>query len=356
MKILVICQCYYPEQFRINDICEELVKQKNEVTVLTGLPNYPEGKVPKEYRFFRKRKENINGVNIIRTFEIGRRTGILFRILNYCSYMISASIKAMFLSKKYDCVYVYQLSPVTMAIPGIIYKKKNKKKLHLYCLDLWPASLTAGGIRKESCFYKIMKKLSVWIYQNADTISITSKNFKKYFEEELDIKNKKIVYLPQYAESLYEDINKTNEVKEDTNFVFAGNIGEAQSVETIIKAANEIKEEKIKIHIVGDGSRLEECEEMTKNMNLKNVVFYGKRPINEMKSFYELADAMLITLKKDEIINMTLPGKVQSYMMAGKPIIGAIDRRNQSSYRRSRMWVLCRIRRLYKPCKETFTI
>lgn len=357
MKILVICQRYYPEQFRINDICGELVKKENEVTVLTGLPNYPEGKVPKEYKFFRKRKENINGANVIRTFEIGRRTGTLFRILNYCSYMISASIKAMFLSKDYDCVYVYQLSPVTMAIPGIIYKKKNKKRMHLYCLDLWPASLTVGGIKKGSFFYNIMKQVSRWIYANADTISITSKNFKKYLEEELSIGNKEILYLPQYAEKLYSDVITTHdESKENVNFVFAGNIGEAQSIETIIKAANEIKDEKIKIHIVGDGSSLEECKEMAKSMDLKNVEFYGKRSINEMKSFYELADAMLITLKKDEIINMTLPGKVQSYMAAGKPIIGAIDRRNKNGYRRSGMWILCRSRRLYKFSKENVTI
>lgn len=346
MKILVICQCYYPEQFRINDICEELVKKENKVTVLTGLPNYPEGKVPKEYKFFKKRKETHNGVNIIRTFEIGRRKGSVFRILNYCSYMISASLKAIFLSRDYDCVYVYQLSPVTMAIPGIIYKKKNKKKLHLYCLDLWPASLTAGGIKKESYFYRLMKKVSRWIYKSADTISITSKKFEEYLEQELGIKNKKIIYLPQYAEKAYNDINVKDNFEKEVNFVFAGNIGEAQSVETIINAANEITDERIKIHIVGSGSNLEECKELAKNMGLKNVIFYGKKTINEMKYFYEMADAMLITLKKDDVINMTLPGKIQSYMAASKPIIGAIDRRNKKDYKGSRVRVLCRRRRL----------
>ena len=145
-------------------------------------------------------------------------------------------------------------------------------------------------------------------------------------------------------------------MKEDTNFVFAGNIGEAQSVETIIKAANEINDEEIKIHIVGEGSSLEKCKEMAKSMSLKNVEFYGKKSIDEMKSFYELADAMLITLKRDEVINLTLPGKVQSYMAASKPIIGAIDRRNKNSYRRSRMWILCRNRRLYWTSKENIAI
>lgn len=332
MKILVVCQYYYPEQFRINDICEELVKLGNNVTVLTGLPNYPEGKIPKEYKFLKKRKETINGVNIIRNWEIGRRKGSIFRILNYCSYMISASIKAFFLPNDYDVVYVYQLSPVTMAIPGILYKKKNNKKLQLYCLDLWPASLTTGGIKEESLFYKMMKKISHWIYKNADAIAITSKQFEKYIKEELDLLNKKIIYLPQYAENLYCDVKEKKEVKEETNFLFAGNIGEAQSVETIIKAANEIKNENIKINIVGDGICLSGCKELANEYHLKNVIFYGKRPISDMKLFYEKADGMLVTLKNDNVINMTLPGKVQSYMAARKPIIGAINRRNTRTY------------------------
>ena len=135
MKILAICQYYFPEQFRITNICEELVKEGKSVTVLTGLPNYPKGYVEKEYKWFRRRKEKINGVQVLRTWEIGRRTGNLFRILNYFSYALSASFKALFLGKKYDVVYVYQLSPILMVIPGIIYKKIYKKKLVLYCLD-----------------------------------------------------------------------------------------------------------------------------------------------------------------------------------------------------------------------------
>lgn len=342
MKILVVCQYYYPEQFRINDICEELVKVGNEVTVFTGLPNYPTGIVPREYKFFKKRKEKINGVNVIRNWEIGRRQGSIFRILNYCSYAISASIKAFFLPNDYDCVYVYQLSPVTMAIPGIIYKKKNNKKLHLYCLDLWPASLMTGGITKKSIFYKLMKKVSTWIYKSADTISITSEEFEKYLREELKLEKKEISYLPQYAEEMYNNTKLSDSLKESVNFVFAGNIGKAQSVKTIVMAASKVTNKNIKIHIVGDGSSLEECKKIAKDLNLKNIIFYGRKPINEMETFYQMADAMIVTLKKDDIISMTLPGKVQSYMAASKPIIGAIDRRNKKAYKKNLLWILCR--------------
>lgn len=329
MKILVVCQYYYPEQFRINDICEELVKKGNDVTVITGLPNYHTGIVPKEYKFFRRRKEKINDVNVIRCWETGRRKGSLFRILNYCSYVISASIRIMFLSKQYDCVYVYQLSPVTMAIPGVLYKKKNKKKLHLYCLDLWPASLSIAGIEKEKLFYKIMKRISKWIYKNADTISITSKEFEIYFREELKLKNKEFIYLPQYAEELYSNSELSNVLKESIDFVFAGNIGKAQSVETIVRAASKITNPNIKIHIVGDGSDLIDCKLLAKDLDLKNIIFYGRKSLSEIEVFYKMADAMIVTLKKDDIISMTLPGKVQSYMAARKPIIGSSDRRNK---------------------------
>lgn len=324
MKILVICQYYYPEQFRINDICEELVKKGNEVTVLTGLPNYPEGVVPKEYKFFRKRQENIKGVHVIRTWEVGRRKGSLYRIINYCSYMISASLKVLFMKKQYDCVYVYQLSPVTMAIPGIIYKKLSKKKMHLYCLDLWPASLTMGGVNENTKFYKIVKRVSSWIYNKADTIMITSEQFKKYLSKELEVRTKTI-YMPQYAEEIYKKTKMKKNTKQTIDLLFAGNIGNTQSVETIIKAADRIKDKRIKIHIVGNGSSYEECVQLSKKLELGNIKFYGRKKIEEMNVFYQNADAMLITLKKDKNLSMTLPGKVQSYMAAGKPIIGAID-------------------------------
>lgn len=326
MNILVISQHYYPEQFRITDICETLIKKGHKVTVLCGLPNYPSGIVPKEYKFFKRRKETINNVKVIRCFEIGRRKGKLYRILNYISYMISASLKAIFLKKEFDSIFVYQLSPITMAMPAIIYKKTHKnKKINLYCLDLWPDSLLVENFSKDGKIYKAIKKLSKWIYMRCDSIAVTSKEFQNYFKEELDI-TKEIIYMPQYAEDLY--INQENEEqkeKDTINFVFAGNIGKAQSVETIINAAKELKNKNIKIHIVGDGSSLEKCKILVQELNLSNVIFYGRKPIEQMSKYYNMADAMLITLSNNEVINKTVPGKLQSYMAARKPIIGAIS-------------------------------
>lgn len=327
MKILVVCQYYYPEPFRISDICETLVENGHDVTVLTGLPNYPEGRILKEYRYGRKRKEVINGVKVIRSFEIGRGKRKVTLFLNYFSFAFSASLKTLMMKEKFDVVLVNQLSPVMMAIPALIYKMRQNKKVLLYSLDLWPASLAAGGISENSIIYKIFMIISKWIYKSADYILVTSGLFIKYFEETLGLDIKKINHLPQYAEDLFaETIETSKNDKDKYNFVFAGNIGDMQSVDTIVKAANEIRDySNITFHIVGDGSKLQECKMLSQKLSLDNVKYYGRRPVSEMPIFYSIADAMLITMKDNQILSYTLPGKVQSYMAAGKPIIGSIN-------------------------------
>ncbi|MEH7106450.1 glycosyltransferase family 4 protein [Bacillus sp. JJ1764] len=340
MKILVICQYFYPEQFRVNDICFELAKEGNQVTVLTGLPNYPSGLIDKKYKYFKNRNEKINGVNVYRSWLLGRGKGIKKLAVNYLSFAISSTVKAFFLKKDFDIILVYQLSPVTMAIPGILLKRITKKPLIIYCHDLWPESMVSGGISTESKVYNLLLKFCKWIYKSADYIFTSSKLFKEYFVNTLEIKER-IIHLPVYAESLFENI-PIKENNEFTNLVFAGNIGEMQSVETIIFAANELRnEEKIKFHIVGDGSLREKCEELAFHLKLKNITFHGQHPISSMPRFYEMADAFLVTLKKNKIISYTLPNKVQSYMAAGKPILGAIDGETQIVINEANCGICC---------------
>ena len=326
MKILVVCQHFYPETFRINDICFELVKKGHQVTVLTGLPNYPKGKILKEYRFFKNRNQKINGVDIRRCSLVGRGKTTIKMGINYIWFAIFGSLKALFMKKDFDVIYVYQLSPITMAWPAIVVKKLKKIPLIIHCLDQWPISVTTGPISKKNLLYKILYKISVWTYNKADKITISSKSFKKYFEEELHInsKDKGLDYYPSYAESDYENLKE--EKNDDFDLLFAGNIGPAQSVETIIEAAKILKNHKsIKFHIVGDGLSKENCAKMVEKYKLENVVFYGFHAVSEMPKFYSKADAFLITMVNNEVVNNTLPAKVQSYMVAGKPIIGAIS-------------------------------
>lgn len=324
-KILVICQYYKPEPFRISDICEEMVKRGHEVTVVTGIPNYPMGEIYHGYEDNKKQDEVINGVHVHRCFTIPRKTGTAHRLLNYYSYPMSSSRYIESLPGDYDVVFINQLSPVMMAKAGIRYAKKHHKKTVLYCLDLWPESLVAGGVDRTSVVYKVFHKESEKIYKVVDQILVTSRSFTEYFEKEFGIRN--VEYLPQYAEDLFNPEQCRKEPDDYINLMFAGNIGTAQSVDTIVKAAKLCKDIKnLRWHIVGDGIELENLKKMATGLP---ITFYGRKLVDEMPTYYAMADAMLVTMEKDPVLSLTLPGKVQSYMAAGKAIIGAIDGETQ---------------------------
>ena len=226
------------------------------------------------------------------------------------------------LENDFDVVFVYQLSPVMMANAGIWYAKKHHIKSVLYCLDLWPASLNAGGI-SNGLIYRWFRRESEKVYSNVDQILISSQSFASYFYEEFGRDD--TLFLPQYAETTYSpsECKKTHD--EYVDFMFAGNVGTMQSVDTIIKAAALCKDiRNIRWHIVGDGIDLESCKTLAEKLDVP-VIFHGRQPIEQMPHYYSMADAMLITLKDDPVISLTLPGKLQSYMAAGKPVIGAIN-------------------------------
>lgn len=337
MKILVISQYYYPEPFRITDICESLVKKGHRVTVLTGNPNYPDGFIYQGYEN-KYSFEVINGVNVIRSKIYPRKKGNVNLFLNYISFPIKTRKLVKKIDKDFDVVFVNQLSPVMSAIPGIKYAKKNNKKICLYCLDLWPESLVSGGIKENGIIYKFFNKIAKKIYKKMDKILISSKSFADKFAE-YNIETK---YLPQYAEEGFTFISE--ERKKDGFFqvVFAGNIGEMQSVETIILAANELKNYKnIIFNIYGSGSNYDNIYKLKEDLGLNNVLIHGRKDISEMPSIYFHSDVMLVTLKKDDLISKTLPGKVQTYMAARRPIIGAIDGETKEIIKEAQAGYVC---------------
>lgn len=324
MRVLVVCQYYYPEPFSITSICEELVKHGHEVTVVTGLPNYPMGKIYDGYRGGKKRDEVINGVNVHRCFTVGRRSGPIWRFINYYSYMFSSTCYVTHLKEKFDAVFVNQLSPVMMAKAGIKYKKKNGTKMLMYCLDLWPESLVTGGIKRNSPIYKMYHRVSKTNYRQADKIFITSKSFSDYFSDEFGINNTE--YLPQYAENVFKPEMCRKAPNDTVDLMFAGNVGVAQGVDTIIRAAALTKDiPNLRWHIVGDGSELDNCKKLADELSVESVIFHGRKPIGEMPHFYAMADVMIVSLSRDSVSVKTLPGKVQSYLAAGKPIIAVAD-------------------------------
>ena len=196
----------------------------------------------------------------------------------------------------------------------------------MYEMDLWPESLLAGGISKKSLIYKYYRKMSAKIYLHFDKILVSTKEHIKYIKELPNCNFLNIDYLPQYADTIFEQTSYKGINNGIIDLMFAGYIGKAQSIKTIIKAAHLLKDyPKYKFHIVGNGSEFESIKRFAEELETSNVIFYGTKPLCEMPKMYELADVMLVSLEDKSYANMTIPGKVQSYMAAGKPIMGSIN-------------------------------
>lgn len=334
MKILFVCQYFYPEVFRGNDIAFHWAEDGHEVHVVCGVPNYPDGVFHKGYGWFKRRHEVINGVKVTRLPIIPRGNNKILLILNYFSYLIVGLVYMLFhaLFHKYDRVFVQQLSPVMMSAPGVLYKKLQRVPLYTWVLDLWPESLTAaGGINNKYvlAFFKHYVKSE---YKHSDKILISSRSFEKSILEYGDYKDK-IVYYPQWSDASPNDnvnVNKNDnlpELPEGFKLMFAGAVGEAHGFECTMEAARMTKEHKeIKWVIVGDGRKLEWVREYVKEHGLEETVYtLGRFPAEAMPWFFGQVDVMLVTLSDDPLFKLYAPAKISSYMAAGKPIVAVLN-------------------------------
>lgn len=325
MNILIVCQYYYPEQFQINEIAPELVKRGHNVTVLTGLPNYPKGEIYEGYECAEKREEWINGVKIIRCEEYPRKTGLINLVRNYASFYFNANKIAKRITERFDVVICYQLSPITMLKPAVTYAKKNKVPLLTYCLDIWPES--AKDHLNFPVVYQMITSLSKRLYKQSTHIAVTSRPFIKYFEDMLGYSADKISYIPQHADTAMLGISVSSRENGIADFMYAGNMGKGQWIDTIIRSVAELKDRNdFIVHMVGDGSKREELELLSQELGVSDkVVFYGNQKREDMPSFYRKADALLLTLRGNNYVGNTMPGKLQMYMTTGKPVFGAIN-------------------------------
>lgn len=347
MRILVVCQHYWPEPFNSTDVCETLVQHGHEVTVLTAMPNtgMPGNDIPEEYQGKRFLEESRNGVRILRVALHPRLQGALNRIRNYISFWHNANRLARSLQDEFDVVLGYQFSPIMQVDPGIVYARKHHKKMLLYCFDLWPASLLAGGFSKGSMPFRWMRAVSKRIYSQADRIAVTSPLFDEYFRDELGLQIPDSLYLPQYAEDIFSSPAESAVEGYDSNKVnvtFAGNVGQAQSVMTIVEAAAQLVDEpNIVFHVVGSGSQLEDCQLRAHGLGLENIVFHGRKPLEEMPAYYSASDAMLVTFASSPMGFYTLPRKVQSYLAAGKPVLAALEGEAERVIREAQCGMCC---------------
>ena len=334
MKILIVTNHFYPESFRINDLAEAFVSKGHHVTVLTGTPNYPEGKFFNGYGPFTRWREHHQGIRIYRAPLIPRGNGKSFNlILNYISYTISSCLMALYISlKQLDVILVFETSPVTVGLPALIVKKIKKIPVLFWVQDLWPESLSATGAVRSKLVLAAVENLVRYIYKGSDFILVQSKAFIESVIR-CGVPSEKIRYFPNSAEDVYCPLTLESDAEERSlmpdgfNIMFAGNIGVAQDFGTILTAAEKLKVyPDIKWVVIGDGRMRSWLESQIDRMGLReNIVLLGRYPTQSMPRFFSLADVLLLTLRKEPIFSLTIPSKLQSYFACAKPVIAAID-------------------------------
>lgn len=331
MKILFVCQYFYPEVFRGNDIAFHWAEQGHDVHVVSGVPNYPHGKFYDGYGLFKKCHEVINGVKVTHLPIVPRGNNKVTLLLNYLSYLIVGNAWMFFhaMTHKYDRVFVQQLSPVTMSSPGVMYMRLRKTSLYTWVLDLWPESLTAAGGVTNKYILGFFRHYVKQEYKHSDKILISSRSFEKSIAEYGDYKDK-IVYYPQWADGndgVEKAPENTPEIPDGFKLMFAGAVGEAHGFECTMQAALLTKEHKdIKWIIVGDGRRLDWVRSFVKEHELEETVFtLGRFPSETMPWFFKQADVMLVTLNDDPLFKLYAPAKISSYMAAAKPIVAVLN-------------------------------
>lgn len=325
--ILVVSQYFYPEQFRINDICTEWVKRGYKVTVLTGIPNYPQGEYFEGYDLVHKRTEEWNGIRIIRIPLIPRGHNSIGLVANYFSFVISGFIWKSLTKIKADYVFTFEVSPMTQALIGVWYAKKNKIPHYLYVQDLWPENVEIVTGIHSPLILKPIGKMVDYIYKNCDQIFATSPSFVKEICKR-GVDEEKVHYWPQYAEEFYQPMEKkaVPEIPDDGSFkiIFTGNIGTAQGLEILPRTAELLKNENVKFVVVGDGRYLETFTDEVKKREVRDkFIMIPRQPAERIPELLAACDVAFLSFQDEELWAMTIPAKLQSYMACGMPVIAA---------------------------------
>lgn len=335
MRLLVVTQYFWPENFRVNELVAELVTRGHDVTVLTGRPNYPEGQTYEEFRRNPASFARYEGADVLRVPLRPRGKGKLQLSLNYLSFVFWGSLLGPWLlrGRDFDAIFVFQTSPITVALPALILRRIKRAPLAMWVLDLWPETLPAVGAVRSPLLLKGVGALVRFIYRRCDVIFAQSKAFFQNIEAR-SRGSARVGYLPNWVESTFEgegeDVETAPELlayRDTFNVMFAGNIGDAQDFPAILDAAERLRERsELRWLIVGDGRAAEVVRTEIHRRGLGvQVILLGRFAVDRMPAFFRAADALLVTLRADPVFAMTIPGKVQTYLASGVPIVAMID-------------------------------
>ncbi len=331
MRILILSQYFWPERFRINELAKSLLEKGFEVEVLTGKPNYPQGKVFSGYKAWGCQRESYQGININRIPLLTRGDGGWRLALNYFSFVLSGLMIApwMLRNKKYDVIFVYAPSPILQAIPAIFLGWLKRCPVVLSVQDLWPESLSATGHVQNRAVLKLVEQLVRFIYKHTDLLLVQSRAFEQPVRALAQ--DTPIAYYPNSVDDTFAapakgDLPAVSGLGHGFSVMFAGNIGTAQAVEVIVEAASLLKKyTDIHFVILGEGSRWEWMQREAQRLGLSNLHLPGSFPVESMPGFMQQASALLVTLANREIFRATIPSKVQAYLATGRPILACLN-------------------------------
>jgi colanic acid biosynthesis glycosyl transferase WcaI len=350
MNLLIVTQYFWPEPFRINDLVSGLRERGHSVEVLTGMPNYPAGRLYPGYGWFAPAREEYAGAPVYRTPLVTRGQSKNWRlILNYLSFAFSACITGpLRCVRRYDAVLIYQPSPITVALPGLLMAALSRAPALLWIQDLWPDTLEAVGVPPRSLLAGVAAALSRFLHRHCAVLLVQSKALAPRLVAQ-GIDRKRIEYLPNWAEEYYRPLALAGGEEDPLagiagfRIVFAGNLGSAQSLETVITAASLLRHvREIQWVICGDGNMRGWLEtEIARRDLTQTVRLYGWRPPETMPVLFAHADALLVTLRADPVFALTIPSKLQTYLACGKPVIAALDGEGGSVIRESGGGVVC---------------
>lgn len=349
LRILVVSQYFWPENFRINDLVREWVKRGHQVTVLTGHPNYPDGEVFAEYLENSSKFALFEGVPVHRVPMLARARGSFRLVLNYASFALGASLFGPMKLRFYrpDVIFVFEPSPVTVGLPAVLLGHLKRCPVVFWALDLWPETLAAIGVVRSPQVLCVVARVVRFIYNRCTLVLGQSRSFLPSISRHCDDPSK-VRYFPSWAEDVFQHqidgpITAVPSPPGTFSILFAGNVGEAQDFSSVLDAASILKHRNdIRWLIVGDGRRSAWVAEQVQRQGLEErVLLLGRFPLDRMPAFYAQADALLVCLKNDPVFSMTIPGKVQSYLAAGRPIIGMLNGEGADVIQAARAGLTC---------------
>lgn len=324
LKVLIITERFYPEEFIINDLAAEWAAGRDfEIDVLTQAPSYPFGRIFPGYSNSLFSRETWKNTRIMRFFTVtGYKTSLMLKLLNYFSFALTGSVLAVLIGGRYDRVFVYDTGPLSMAIPVFFLRKIHGKHVTIWIQDIWPDMVYAYGFKKTRLLSAFLDRLVALIYKGCDRMFISCEGFRARVTPYAP--GKPVQYFPNWpvVTPAQDPLAERIKLSDKFNFTFAGNIGNFQKLEDVIRgfARARAVNGDIQLNIVGDGSDLENLKTIVREESIRGVVFWGRKKQSEMPSYFNASDVMIITLKDEPIFALTVPAKFQAYLAFSKPI------------------------------------